>query len=210
MATNHITCNFDRIYQDPNGTHQEFLKFYIGQTSGDIAEFGTGHFSTGTILECIQGTGRKLISFENNKEWYERMRQVHPESPHHRYIFVEDWQKALDDFADTRFSLVFIDQGPWEARTLTLETFSKKADYLIIHDADYYAGNKIFGQRLPNGVYDFSDVAESHAFYYPAAPYPAQSGPPTLVISNTGCTVFKLGSVVQHLSGSNVDHTTFA
>ena len=52
------------------GTHKQFLEFYIKQTNGNIIEFGTGDMSTGLILNVIKGTTRKLVSVENNKDWY--------------------------------------------------------------------------------------------------------------------------------------------
>src|SRR5687767_8772778 len=102
------------------GTHQPFLEHYIWKTRGNVIEFGTGDYSTGLILACIEGSDRKLISVENNKEWYQKMLSKYPESKNHQYIFVDEskmnWQDAISMLPKFGYSVVFIDQSPWIAR----------------------------------------------------------------------------------------------
>jgi hypothetical protein len=169
---------------DPYATHQQFLEFYIKQTSGDIIEFGTGDGSTGFILNLIKGTNRKLVSLENNREWYEKMLGLYPETEFHKYIFVEDWKDTISKLDKNAYSVVFIDQSPWEARCWTMDHYIDTAEYLIIHDVDYFPKNGIFGSVVSEFNFDFSDKFKKWKVYYPERPWPYPTGPPTLVGTN--------------------------
>jgi len=170
---------------DPYATHQKFLEFYIKQTTGDIIEFGTGDGSTGFILNLIKDTGRKLVSLENNKEWYNKMLNLYPETEFHKYIFVEDWQTEISKLDKNAYSIVFIDQNPWEARQWTMEHFRETAEYVIVHDVDYFPRNNMFGTLISQFDFDFSDKFKKWKVYYPEHPWPGPTGPPTLVGSNS-------------------------
>ena len=187
-------CDFNRIYENGYGTHQEFLKFYIFQTSGDIIEFGTGNNSTGLILDCIKNTNRKLLSIESNQEWLNKIKSEYPESNNHSYVFVNenDWKHYIDNIEKTDYSVVFIDQCPWIARKWTLDKFKDTAEYVIIHDVDYFPVNNVFGKFISEFEFDFSDVSNNYKVYYPAKPFPCNTGPPTLVLSNTNKQIFDL------------------
>ena len=169
---------------DPDATHQKCLEYYIKKTSGDIIEFGTGHGSTGFILKLIKGTGRKLLSLENNRDWYNKMIEMYPESENHKYIFVNDWKEELLKLDKNKYSIVFIDQSPWMARLWTLDYFLNGGEYIIIHDVDYFPKNNIFGKCISSFDFDFSDKFNKWKLYYPDQPWPGPTGPPTLVGTN--------------------------
>jgi len=173
---------------DPFATHQIFLKHYIQQTSGDIVEFGTGHGSTPLILDLIKNTDRRLISVESNKSWFDEMQEMYPESNQHQYHFVTNWEEDIISLASklNALSVCFIDSDPWQSRTLAMEHFKNKADYVIIHDVDYFPTNGIFGKKVGNHTFDFSDIAgerKNWQVYFPYQPWPAPTGPPTLVFT---------------------------
>lgn len=179
---------------DPYATHQKFLESYIRKTNGDIIEFGTGHGSTGFILDLINGTNRKLLSLENNEEWYSKMIKEYPPTSTHEYIFVKNWEETISKLNKEQFQIVFIDQSPWEARVWTLDHFLETADYILIHDVDYFPTNNIFGKinmqnsdKIPE--FDFNDKFQKWKVYYPDEPWPSSTGPPTLVGSNKINTV---------------------
>lgn len=185
------------LVDDPFATHQQFLEFYVLKTSGNILEFGCGNGSTGLIRNLIKGTSRKLVSFENNKEWYDKMIVEIPPNENHQYIFVKDWEETINNLPKIDWSntLVFIDQAPWDARRITMEYFKDVAEYVLIHDVDYFNNNGIFGtykmipgQNIPE--YDYSDISNNWKLYYPPKPWPAPTGPPLLVFSNTGKEIF--------------------
>ena len=169
---------------DPYATHQAFLKHYIQNTTGDVIEFGTGDGSTGFILDLLKDTGRHLVSLDDNYVWYDRMRSKYPPSEFHRYIFVQDWEKEIEKLDKSAYSIVFVDQSPWEARTLTMNAFLHTADYIIIHDVDYFPKNNMFGSVLSEFKFDFSDKFKKWSVYHPQKPWPSPTGPPTLVGTN--------------------------
>ena len=188
---------FEYVYShNVYATHQPFLEAYVRETKGDVLEFGTGDGSTGLIRMLLEGTGRSLISIEDNKDWLERMTKEYPPNDTHKYIYItpeEDfshWKKFLATFTHARpISILFIDQFPFESRIWTYETLARHAEYTIIHDADYYPINKIFGKitnpTLPfidPSKYDFSEHFKSYAVYFPPPPWTERHhGPPTLV-----------------------------
>ena len=180
------------------GTHKKFLEFYIQQTSGNIIEFGTGDMSTGLILNCLKGTDRKLVSVENNKEWYNKMLTQYPESENHQYIFIDEekygWQAVINSMPKFGYSIVFIDQSPWIARRWTMEHFKDTAEYVMIHDVDYFPKNDVFGKVISEFEFDFSDISNNFKVYYPPLPYCYPTGPPTLVFSNRGKKIYDLNS----------------
>lgn len=170
--------------KDPYATHQKYLELYIKKTKGDIIEFGSGHGSTGFILDLIRGTNRKFVSLENDRKWYNKMITVYPESENHKYIYVRDWKEELSKLDKNGYSVVFIDQSPWEARLWTMEYFLDSAEYLIIHDIDYFPKHEMFGRYISSFDFDFSDKFNKWKVYYPDQPWPGPTGPPTLVGTN--------------------------
>ena len=172
-------------------THRPFLKFYVQQTTGDIIEFGTGHGSTGFIMDLIKGSPRKLISVESDPKWFEDMKKAYPENEQHQYILVKDWKDFLSQAPKENYSIVFIDQSPWEARKWTLDHFKDTAEYVIIHDVDYFPTNGIFGKCITKFKFDFSDCFKNYKTYYPLEPWFYFTGIPTLVGTNTGKEIFQ-------------------
>lgn len=120
------------------GTHQKYLKECILKTSGNILEFGCGDYSTKFILDLIKDTNRKLISVENNLEWYLKISQTYLENENHKYIFTTNYQKTCEELKNQMYSVVFIDGSPWETRITALKNLKENAEYIIIHDADYF------------------------------------------------------------------------
>jgi hypothetical protein len=159
-------------------SHQKYLEWYVNKTSGDIIEFGTGYGSTGFILNMIKNTNRKLLSLENDKTWLDKITSIYPPSEQHEYIYVEDWKKEIEKLDKNKYQIVFIDQSPWEARVWTMNYFKDTAEYVIIHDVDYYPLNRIFGKIVGYCKYDFSEQFKEYKVYSP------KSAPPTLVGTN--------------------------
>ncbi len=183
-------------------THQPLLIELLKNTSGNILECGCGEGSTRLIKQYL-GKNRKLVSIESNKEWYDKYK--HLEDDNHKLVYVNasndddditglKWTSFINEnFSNTEFEIVFIDQSPWTARTHTLKYFISKAKYVIIHDVDYFPSNGKFGRILNttrNGDkfkydIDFSDIANKYyVFYPPFEHYTFPGGIPTLLCSN--------------------------
>lgn len=177
---------------DPFGTHKDILDYYVKISSGDILELGTGNTSTSIVKKYINETpSRKLVSVDNDEDWLNKMLIDHPPSANHNYILVHDWDYVLNELSTRKWGVVFIDQKPWEARTASLQTFKNTADYIIIHDVDYFPKNNIFGKVLNQFEFDFSDQFKDWKLYYPRGKWPSPTGPPTLVGTNLGHPIYK-------------------
>lgn len=177
-------------------THQTFLKHYVKKTHGDILEFGCGDGSTGLILDAIKGTERKLISYENDRQWFEKMTSLYPPSEQHSYVFVADWDEIIPDLPTDDVSVVFIDSSPWQSRVDLMRYFKNDAEYIIIHDVDYFPKNLMFGRIVSNTshlhetpIFDFSEDFHDFRVYYPKKPWSYWTGPPTLVGTNLGMSI---------------------
>lgn len=183
------------------GTHTEFLTNVIKNTSGNIIELGCGDSSTKLIRNILNGTNRKLISVESNKEWFDKYK--HLEDENHKLFYVDasnvdtnetgqkwvDFLKNTPEIKDLDFEVCFIDQSPWTARTYTLDYFKHTCPYILIHDADYYM---IYGKwgKVVNRIdgnntieVDCLDKVKLSKLCYPKKRISA-NGPPTLFCSN--------------------------
>lgn len=204
------TINFSHR-TDTFGTHQPVLFEIVKKTTGPIIEFGCGNSSTDLLHEMCREQHRLLISIDDDKEWLQKYQQKYlgdgyeeDNTGWHRFYFVKGknkkdpenyqyWIDFLDSFEPLQslsFDLCFIDQSPWMARYETLKRVKGQSTYVIVHDCDYFAVNNIFGKVVkhsrPNqpGIIDYSDTFLYYKVYYPLAPWPLFSGPPTLLGSD--------------------------
>jgi hypothetical protein len=110
-------------------THMALLFKVLLISKGDVIECGGGIFSTPFLHWICKVQNRKLITYENESEYYEFERKF--KSPGHKVIFVENW----DDIPiPKKVGMVFIDHHPSERRMIELRRFKDVADYVVIHD----------------------------------------------------------------------------
>lgn len=200
--TSHAQIEFAHKWNDW-ATHQPVLYTIAMSTTGPIIEFGCGDSSTGLLHEICKKNKRLLISIDDNLEWLNKFAlKYKDDSAWHQFFFVPDkannvdashWIKFLDNFELLRtvqFDLCFVDQSPWQARTETILRLKDKVKFIILHDCDCLAN--ILGTTIQvldpknyiPGIYDFSNIFKYFKVYFPLAPWPGQSGPPTLLGSN--------------------------
>ena len=165
-------------------THQKFLDFYLKITKGDILELGTGLGSAKIIDDNIKDSKRRVISVDNNLKWINKVKQEYPETDYRKYIYTENWEEILEKLKNHNWSVVFIDQAPWEARIQSYNALKDKAEYVIIHDVDYFPRNNLLGKYISEFSFDFSNEFKNWKVYYPETPWPSSTGPPTLVGTN--------------------------
>jgi hypothetical protein len=179
-------------FRNRMATHQPVLWAVAHAAGGPIAEFGSGNGSTPLLHAIASRLGVRLVTLDNDASWLERYRQS-LESPLHEFRLVEDWSVELARPEwDENWAVVFIDQNPFEARALTVARFRSSADYLVVHDDDYFAERGLFGVAIrpllgphDRGERDFSDTFSSWCEFFPPEPWPFRpTGPPTLLGSN--------------------------
>ena len=112
-------------------THMGVLVRVLLASGGDVIEMGTGPSSTPLLHWVCKDMNRKLISYENNTNYYQYARQFR--SGLHRIIFVNNWDE-ID--VKTHRGVVFIDHAPTERRKVDIIRFKNSADYVVIHDTE--------------------------------------------------------------------------
>ena len=136
---------------NPYYTHQPVLHTLLSKTSGSILELGCGEGSTELIHKFSEKYNRRVVSIESNKQWLQPYIEKYT-SPNHEFILVnhsiDDWNKITDEMCNSNWDLVFIDQGIWEPRAYSFKTLKNKANYMILHDCDYYPENKLLGESI--------------------------------------------------------------
>lgn len=179
-------------WRDRNATHQPVLQAALAATSGPIAEFGGGHGSTPLLHSLAADHGRRVVTLDTNREWLDRFRAT-MESPCHEFRLVADWDEELARPEwDGDWSVVLVDQQPWEGRAATVLRLAPVAEYCVVHDCDYFARTGMFGREeapivdpANTGRRDYGDVFTSWVEYFPPEPWPfPPTGPPTLLGSN--------------------------
>jgi hypothetical protein len=191
----------------PYYTHQPFFREVLKLTTGDILECGCGDGSTLMIKEELKNTTRKLVSLESNLGWLNNYTHLadsfhtiyHVDAGHDDTI--ETGTKWVDFIKDQRldtFEIVFLDSSPWLSRKCCFEYYLNRAKLIIIHDFDYFPMNTIIGSVLDTETKEYNGTSHTKIkcnldgivknyklFYPPDDHFPAPTGPPTLVCSNT-------------------------
>ncbi len=152
MATR---INFSTRY----GTHLVPLLRAVLLTTGDVLELGLGVCSTPALHALCQLQGRRLVTIENNREWYAIGERY--ASALHQVLYVPEWKDAP---IERPWSVALVDHSPDERRAVELGRLAPHAQYLIAHDANrrywkqygYDRAFPTFRQRL---IYDRDDPA---------------------------------------------------
>ena len=115
------------------GTHLPALIKAMSKTTGDVLELGMGVFSTPYLhYQCIL-SNRKLVSYENFRNWLQFFIDYHYECPNHEINFVENYADAK---IDRPWDVVLIDQTPDSERVVAVKRLANLANYVIIHDSN--------------------------------------------------------------------------
>jgi len=115
------------------GTHLPCLIKAVEKTRGDILELGTGVFSTPYLRYQCMLSGRKLVSYENYKEWYDFMMKYWTPNENHEILFIEEYAKAP---VDRKWDVVLIDQTPDSSRSEEAIRLKDQALYIVLHDSN--------------------------------------------------------------------------
>jgi len=157
-------------------THQPILGELARTSTGPILELGCGYGSTELLHHiCARTPQRKLVTIEQEPQWLNQFK--HFEQPWHVLRLVDKWDDSFfKDYAAPTWGIVFVDQGLWENRVDAVTFFKDKADYLVLHDSDWFASHNTPHAQEVDGknVYNFKYWKEFT---------PPKGGPPTAVVS---------------------------
>jgi len=106
----------------------------LENTTGDVIECGVGDGSTLKLDEYCKLAGRKLYSYESDKEWFFKFDRL--QSAHHRLEWVgHNWQ-ILHEAHRQPIGLLFTDEAPGEMRKYNISMFCNLAQVIVAHDAE--------------------------------------------------------------------------
>ena len=113
----------------------------LEKVKGDVLELGTGPYSTVFLhWMCIE-QNRSLVSYENNKEYYDlakRCETVGSISPAgdvpHSVFFVENWDDAR---IEQPWGIVLVDHVPAGRRREEVKRLANLAQCILIHDSSW-------------------------------------------------------------------------
>jgi len=112
-------------------THLPILIKVVRETKGPILEIGSGIFSTPILHWLCSESGRKLVTYENEPEYYKFAKQF--KSRNHKVNLVESWDEVK---TDKHWSVVLIDHEPQFRRSIDAIRFKNNADFIVLHDTE--------------------------------------------------------------------------
>ena len=175
---------------DNYGSHRLVLAEVLKRTTKPILELGAGDFSTPLIH--IETKSKKIVTIDDSKMWLSKFWRL--ETDWHKFMVLDE-EETMEFYKkdNVKWGLVFIDNSTWELRFAAIMKYKDIADYIILHDCNYYPDNNIFGATTEKinvkfrrkGVRDYSDVFKYWIEFFMHG-YRMES-PPTLLGSNTIC-----------------------
>jgi hypothetical protein len=115
------------------------------KTTGDVLEIGTGVFSTPFLHYQCMLSNRKLVSYENCKEWMQFFIDYKYQNENHEVNFVEDYKDAK---IEKYWDVVLVDQTPDTSRIETVKRLADLAKIIVIHDSN---------DKMDN-IYHYSEI----------------------------------------------------
>ena len=122
------------------GTHNPILIQVLQNTTGPILELGAGPFSTPLIHWLCAESGRKVETYDDEKEYFDFADQF--KSRNHKILLVKDWDTVGEG---KHWGVVFIDHKT-ERRAIDALRLKDFADYIILHDSetDHYGYSQVY------------------------------------------------------------------
>jgi hypothetical protein len=112
--------------------HRHLLWEAMELTTGEVVEMGIGQGSTPFLHQYCKDANRRLFSYENNLEWYNKFTDL--TSDFHTLTWTINWDIVNEKHS--RPAVVFIDHAPGERRYIDVGLFANKADIIVIHDSE--------------------------------------------------------------------------
>lgn len=158
-----------------------------------VLELGSGDYSTKLIHDVLGCENSKIITLDTDLSWLEKY--THLKTDCHDLIY---WDiDKLNDFYNNdknEWGLVFVDTETWDSRVSAIMKYRETADYLILHDCDYYANSGTIGKTIKHvnpqendmGIRDYGKEVFKYWVEYSIIDWSSYNSwiPPTLLASN--------------------------
>jgi hypothetical protein len=168
------------------GSHQNVLLKVLGMIKNPVLELGSGEYSTELIHNELLHKNIGIVTVDHDSKWLGKYKYL--SNANHRFVRCPVNRMPSFLSADkTNWGLVFVDFGNWDVRSLAVLKYKDTADYVVVHDCDYFPGNnierrKLFGTIESSGKRNYSDTFK---YWIEFLPVDANKGtPPTLLGSN--------------------------
>ena len=109
----------------------------LEKVGGDVLELGTGPYSTVFLHWLCIEQERLLVSYENDKEYYDlakRCEDVGTDNSQHFVFFVENWDDAG---IEKPWGVVLVDHAPAGRRREEVKRLANLAQCILIHDSSW-------------------------------------------------------------------------
>lgn len=111
-------------------THMPMLIKVVQETDGSILELGSGLFSTPLLHWLCAEKRRKLMTYEDNEEFFEFAKKFKSRS--HSVKLIKDWNEAD---IERKWSVVLIDHSI-NRRVIDALKVKDLADFVVLHDTE--------------------------------------------------------------------------
>ena len=112
------------------GSYMPVLSRFVAETTGPILELGVGFCSTPYLHWVCYPTRRRLVSYENNPEYYRFCESWKDEF--HDVHCIADWDSVN---LSEPWSIAFVDHAPPGRRPEEMKKLTH-AEYVIVHDTE--------------------------------------------------------------------------
>jgi len=149
-----------------DGSHIPTLVKVLENSSGDVLELGGGIYSTAIIDMMCNKTKRKILTLENNEEWYKQIEGY--QSDYHNVFHVRNWSPNY--YVHSYWNVAFVDFNPTIERREAVKRLANCTDFIIVHDTSGRHEKK----------YQFKEVFETFKYKHTST----DIDPHTTVLSN--------------------------
>jgi len=112
------------------GSYLPILTKIVSETTGPVLELGVGFCSTPYLHWACYPLKRRLVSYENNPEYYKFAESW--KDTFHEIHCIKDWESI--DISEP-WSVAFVDHSPGGRRAEETKRLIH-ADYVVIHDTE--------------------------------------------------------------------------
>lgn len=137
------------------GSHQRCLVAAALRTEGLMVELGVGWYSTPILHEIAHAQKRKMITYDNNRDWILQFKGL--KSEYHDLVTLGWWG---DMPLANHYGMVFVDQGQPIEREYSIRRMVDVVDVFVMHDTEESFAYG-YNRTLPMFKYQYTDKCQA-------------------------------------------------